>query len=338
MSTSTTRGGAEVVAHPNAMAPPGASTESSVAIPIIKAAARLNEAEGLAAVGNAADQAFSVVHGAELAGLDADIARDARRIEQAAAERDNTAEELAATPEWVPGAVANAGHQGGASRSEVPFAAWQFRHQFTALLCLLAGFTVLGTSLLTVSATLRDSGLPIMIEQPLLPWLMAAIAPTGSIAIKAIAASFRDERTRKRMRSGIYAAAVLSFLIWLGLFALKFEGVSGDFNPFAEPNPFVTWAFNALQILSEVLIGAALFAQVDGIAAVYAPDYHVQNLRHGQLTERRDALDAEIDALMDRQRATTGRKAELEAIRTFNRATAELAVREHRARFGDGLI
>ena len=33
-----------------------------------------------------------------------------------------------------------------------------------------------------------------------------------------------------------------------------------------------------------------------------------------------------------------GRKAELEAIRTFNRATAELAVREHRARFGDGLI
>ncbi|MEM6549833.1 MAG: hypothetical protein AAF713_19095 [Pseudomonadota bacterium] len=79
-------GRGEIAVSDDAALPQGANMMPAE---LIRAAAHLDEAAGLAAVYRAADQLHAVSHGEEENGLKADIARDAERAEAALAERQH---------------------------------------------------------------------------------------------------------------------------------------------------------------------------------------------------------------------------------------------------------
>ncbi|MEM6549832.1 MAG: hypothetical protein AAF713_19090 [Pseudomonadota bacterium] len=140
----------------------------------------------------------------------------------------------------------------------------------------------------------------------------------------------KQESAKKRVRISVYTLATFSFFAWLEIFAAKIEGVNGTFDPFAKPDPVVAWAFNLLQIATEVLVGAALFLNLEAIAAVYAPDYFTASLKHEQLTKRRAALDAATLRLIGtfavpEKAAYRHPRAKLKANRPALRALAEFA-------------
>lgn len=323
--------------------PPGddfPGTDRPPALPsgVIRAGSLLPEEEGVRFVREVAEQSHQIRHGDETVALEemSDLEENRRKI--ACSERDRYAEELARTSEWIPGARPNAESGGGSNHANISFWHWQPRHQVSVIGYGTAALVALGCSWISVKASLQDSGLPIFINEPMLAAFMAAIAPTASIAIKSVGSLVKHESAKKKIRTALYLMATLSFVGWVALFSTKFEGLSGDFDPFAAPDPVAGQAFTMLQIITEVLVGAALFMNLEAITAIYSPEYFTANLRHEQLTERKAALDAEINALTENLQAARGRLTELNAIRDLTIAAAELALREHRARFGDGLI
>lgn len=223
-------------------------------------------------------------------------------------------------------------------RKAVPFGKWQMRHQFNALFCLITVFAVLWTSWFSVQAMLMDAGLPIFIKQPMLAWAMATIAPGASVAIKSMASIFESVRAKKRFRFTIYVLAAASLAGWAMILPSQFEGIGDDFDLDAEPNHLSAWAFTFLQLSTEVLAGAALFLNLEAIAAIYAPDSFVKNPVFTQLVERRDQIASEIEALNKREADLRGRLSELAALRDLQINAAELAYRQARGRFDGGLI
>jgi hypothetical protein len=223
-------------------------------------------------------------------------------------------------------------------RKTVPFGKWQMRHQFNAVFCFVTVLTVLGTSWFSVQAMLMDSGLPIFIEQPMLAWAMATIAPGASVAIKSMASIFESVRAKKRFRFTIYVLAAASLAGWAMILPSQFEGIGGEFDLSAEPNHLTAWAFTFLQLSTEVLAGAALFLNLEAIAAIYAPDAFKTNPVFTQLTQRRDQIASELEALNKRETDLKGRLSELTALRDLQINAAELACREARTRFNGGLV
>lgn len=258
-----------------------------------------------------------------------------RRLQEVNGELKPVRKEKAATPKWTASARDN-DLRGEEAPSEVPFSKWQRRHQFEAILSFIALGTVLLTSLFGAHGALVASGVPIFIADPTLPFLIAAIAPTASVAFKFIASAFRNEAARKKFRFGVHCASAASFATWLLLFAAKFDGFGGGLDLFDEPNGLIDRAFTALQIGAEVLIGASLFLNLDRLAARYAPDFEVPNFNHGVLVEREAELDAEKKRLEQELIPAKGRLEQLKADRKRHIAAAELAYLDRRSRFEPG--
>jgi len=123
---------------------------------------------------------------------------------------------------------------------------------------------------------------------------MAFIPRVGSLAVKAAAALFRTGPQRKWFSYGLYGATGVSLLIWMLLFADSYHGLGGSLDLFGDHSAWKEKAFVAVQLLTEVLVGASLFTRLERIMAQYAPDADVDNPRFGVLIERRNDLNAKL--------------------------------------------
>lgn len=304
---------------------------------LIKASASLpDEAEGLQIARNVGEQTFMIDHGSKLEPLHSELEWIEKQRSSLRSMFDAIADQLADTPEFVPAAYDCTSNPN--RRNAVPFSRWQMRHQINAFFSLIALLAVLLTSWFSVQAVLLDAGLPIFINQPMLAWAMATIAPGASVAIKSMISIFESVSAKKRFRIVIYALTAISLTGWVMLLASETDGLGGEVDLFAEPDHLTTWAFTVLQLSTEVLAGAALFLNLEAIAAIYAPDSFVKNPAFTRLSDRRDQIIREIETLNAGEADLKGRLAELTSQRDLQISAAELAYRQARIRFDGGLI
>ncbi|MEM7529674.1 MAG: hypothetical protein AAF416_18730 [Pseudomonadota bacterium] len=303
---------------------------------LIAAAANMPDSEeGLDAVVNMAGHDFDAVFGAELDAAEREAAEIFARLAENGAELKTAREERQSAPEWVQGCAPMDVAKGEPSR-EVPVRDWSLKDKINASLYAFGIITVMFTSLLTAHGNLVGSGVPAFIENPLLPWVMAAIAPGASIAIKSMAGLFDTERTKLLFRKAVHLATGFCFFGWLAVFAGRYHGLSEGFDPFASASASGDWAFVMLQIGTEVLVGAALFLALEAIANRYGTHVRYRNTAYEAALERETRLEAAREALLARLAAATGTVTRLTAERARAIDAACLAFHTRRRRFDAG--
>ena len=202
--------------------------------------------------------------------------------------------ELAAEPLEIPAAAENGGANGPAeTERKVWFWRWSLKDQLAALFSGSALVGILGASFLGAQATFADSGLPLFEREPLLSYCLAVLPVAAAVSFKFIGSVLFGEASKRSFRKWAAIAGAVAFALWIPAFSGLLEGVAGVFDPFAEPNHLLGWFFNTIHIVSEVLIGAGLYSQLDGILDRYSPSRKVPNPAREPLLAELARLDAE---------------------------------------------
>ncbi|MEM8595782.1 MAG: hypothetical protein AAGF76_04885 [Pseudomonadota bacterium] len=298
---------------------------------LLAASAELvDEATAIDLGGRVVDAAHDVRLGTEVAAIEAEEAVSRLLHERAQAGFRAVDDALASEPIEVPACYENGG-KGDPSIELAPWR-WALRDQLAAGLAFMGFIAISLASFFGVQVTLADAELPIFERVPVLTYMLATLAPCAALGVKFIGTAFTRRATREVLARVIAVAAGISFFVWIPLFSGLFEGLSGVFDPFAEPNHLLGWSFNLVHIVTEVLIGAALYGVLDGIMAKYTPSHEIPNPRRIPLiAARADALEA-LEAATQRHGAAMGALRVLNGQRDLDRVAAELAIRERHGR------
>lgn len=158
---------------------------------------------------------------------------------------------------------------------------WGMKTQDQISLSLL--FPALATTLVMGSANvyvnLMATGEAVFLEQPFLAVFISMLMPTGSTSLKFIANFFEYHNSKKRYSLCIYSLTATALLTWTVLFAINYTGVAGGVNwetlgeSGSSHGSLLVW----IQLLSEILVSAALFLAVDEIYLKYNPYLYTEN-------------------------------------------------------------
>lgn len=275
------------------------------------------------------DAVFQTKHGDEVAALEEEkgYVTDRLRVESTAL--DKIDRELAGEPTQIPAPQQNGGSDGPADPNiELPPKYWQLRDQLNACVVIVAILGLTIASYFGIEATFASAQLPIFDDHPYLSFMLAVIVPCAGLAVKMGGNVFSDPATRDRYRQSIVIIGIIAFFLWIPLFGLLFEGLSGVFDPFKEPDHLLGWGFNVTHIIAEALIAAGLYAQLDAIMLKYAPSRKVDNpARRALIGEKRPQLRV-VEGLSARLGWIEGRLAQLYGLRGAARVLVEAAIRQ----------
>lgn len=232
------------------------------------------------------------------------------------AEKARLEETFAREPLEIPAPLENGGADGPAKpNQEIPPGKWLLRDKLTAGSALAGVVGMSFASYFGIQATFAAAELDIVNDYPYLLYGLALVGPCGGLAVKLITNLFNEQRHQDRYRFIISILGVFAFLVWIVLFAWLFEGLSGQFDPFAEVNHLVVWGFNLTQILSEVLIAAALFVQVDLVLRKTSPSGNIPNPARPPLVRAKGEQLFVVADLTARQADVEGRLGQLQGIK-----------------------
>ena len=279
--------------------------------------------------GRHVDAGYKEAHGAEVVALEreAELVGARKDIEQASL---NTIDaRLSMEPPQIPAPLENGGTDGpGDPDREIPPNRWQLRDKVGAGLITLTVLALIIASFFGFHATFAAAQLPIFDDFPHLPFLLAVLAPAAGLAIKFAATVFDDPANRKRYRQVLAFGGIASFLIYVPMLSALFEGLSGVWDPFAEPNHLLGWGFNVTHIVAEALITAALYDQLTAIMNKYAPSTLIDNPARPPLERQKADLLEAIEALVKRLGRIEGRLAQLDGVRDSAQVLVEAAIRQ----------
>lgn len=233
---------------------------------------------------------------------------------------------LSKTPENI---LCSDDGEGGSRRG---FLKWSVSHQSTIVICLTAVVTLLYASFSTVFANLMATGEPVFLANKELAGFIAAMPVCGAILIKLGSNFFQLYENKKRYTLSIFGLSVVALLSWISLFALNFTGLSGgpvdlgDFGPSDPKGPLLT----GVQILAEILIGAALALHAGDIALRYSPDMYQENLAYKNASKSRKRHGKAHKSLCKKHKKKRGRFVQLKADRDAfinNQRTTYMALR-----------
>lgn len=275
------------------------------------------------------DAVFTTTYGAQVAEFENEAAflRSRCEVENKALERDDNA--LASEPAQIPAPMENGGVEGpGDVWAEVPLRDWQLRDQLTAALTVVGVIGLSIASFAGIQATFDDAKLPIFESHSYLSYMLAILAPTAGLAVKFIGNVFTDPANRDRYRKLVSFTGGISFFVWVVMFASLFEGLSGNFDPFAEPKRLLGWSFNLTHIIAEVLIAAGLFAQLEAVMLKYAPSVTIDNPVRPALERARKPHLNTVAALTARLGRIEGELSQLQGLKASTHVLAETAIRQ----------
>lgn len=243
---------------------------------------------------------FDAKYGETTARLDAEIADREDALATAKEELSGIRTKLADTPKYIPTSRENAGQD---TKSEPKFADWQLRHKIGVpiLLLLLAG--ALAASTVTAHANIVGTELPVFLDNPVLPWSMAALAPMSSLAVKTMISSFSSEAAKSVFTGLLIGGTLVAITAWLALFSMTFHGLGTELSVsglFDEPSPWEAakdTSFVAAALATEILVGALLALALAKITAIYAPDYQIRNPLFENLTSLAEAKASDVEAM-----------------------------------------
>lgn len=246
-------------------------------------------------------------------------------VEEAEVERLDVA--LAHEPVEIPAPMENGGVDGSAElNKEVPPGKWLLRDQLTAGLSSTGVVALSVASYFGIRATFEGAEIDIFKTFPYLTYMLALVGPAGGLGIKYIGNLFIEQRHQDRYRLVISVLGGIAFFVWILLFAFLFEGLSGQFDPYAEVNHLAVWAFNLTQLVSEVLIAAALYAQLELVLRKYSPSDMIPNPARPPLERARKAQLAVLASMVARQGVIEGYMTQLQAVREEAMVRVEVAI------------
>lgn len=314
---------------------PERQTEDAPSLPlldrqVIMAAANCGDLETALKIGfDHADASFTILHGAVVTALEteAEFVRARARVEDSAL--SSTDRELAGQPHQIDAPFENGGITGpGQPNMEVPPLRWQLRDKLTGALSVVAITGLAVASYYGIEASFEDAQLPIFEQNPHLPKMLAVMPAAAGYSVKLIGNVFTDPANRELYRKGIAIAGGVAFAAWVPMFAGLFEGLSGVFDPFAEPKHVLGWSFNVGHIIAEVLIAAGLYAHLDAVVQKYAPSGKVDNPVRPALERAQAGQIAEAEGRALRLALIEGRLKQLYAVHAKTRNIVDAAIRE----------
>ncbi|MEM8821052.1 MAG: hypothetical protein AAGE90_16240 [Pseudomonadota bacterium] len=297
---------------------------------VVGAAIDCGELEQALGLGKAhADAEFDIVHGGRVTSLEAQAVFLRARLDVEQAELDRNERALAREPLQIPASKQNGGADSpGDETEEVPPRRWQLRDQLSAGGAALGIVGLSAASYFGVEATFANAQLPIFDDNPHLTYALAAIAPTAGLAVKTAGKVFTDPDNRDRYNKLVVIAGIGAFALWVPMFGGLFEGLSGVFDPFAEPNHLLGWAFNVGHIIAEVFIAAGLSVHLDATMLKYAPSEQVDNQARPPLERAKAKQVSVVEGLTARLGDVEGPLSRLYGLRERARILVEAAIRQ----------
>lgn len=163
---------------------------------------------------------------------------------------------------------------------ERPWKEWSAkdRHLTRIFIAALCWMTVISGS--NVYAILQTSGNPVFLESPWLAICLSGLAPCIALSPKLFTTRMLFEKTRLRFSQSLYFLTGFVSLVWIVLFAITFDSISGDIDLMSyleeDSGPDESW-FVGVQLFAEILISATFFTAVDDISARYLGDLYIDN-------------------------------------------------------------
>lgn len=242
-----------------------------------------NHAEGQKAVETHAENKWDAEQGDKLA-------RAKKKEEQAKDDLEECERRLRRAQKKLEGtdrylSKSKTSESGEVRDEDVPFSEWSDFDKGTIILSLVACGVLLALGSTNVATVILASGIPIFLDQPILAWLLAGLVPAAAIALKSGSNLLQLDQSKRNFSIAVFVLACIAAVVWVILFSLSFEGATPDINLddlFADEasGHDLTALRNTVQILAEVLIGAALFLVVDKIIASHRYDYRKANEAH----------------------------------------------------------
>jgi hypothetical protein len=131
-----------------------------------------------------------------------------------------------------------------------------------------------------VYAILLATGEVVFIEDKYKAMAIAALAPAVSTAIKNLPNFFYSVGHKHACERAIYGVTALSAILWIGLFAYSFEGVSGgmpDLSDLSLEGDTVAHWQTFSQLWVEVMCAASLFIRFNSLLDRLQPEQHRKN-------------------------------------------------------------
>ncbi|MEP1520922.1 hypothetical protein [Ascidiaceihabitans sp.] len=275
------------------------------------------------------ENVFNVEYGDALAQvlLKLDPAED--RVKRAMRVLRDLEAELDAQPIQIHAPQENGGINGSAEpHKDVPLSKFQLRDKINGALGLFGTVGIACATYFGVRATFAVSGLDIFHEAPELLNTLPILPLALSVAIKMAGGAFTLQATRDAYRRVVMFTGIGAGLLWLPLFSVQYDGLSGSFDPYAEPSHLLSVLFNATHLLAETLISAGIFTATDALLAKYSDSHKIDNPVRKPLLDARapasEALDEALDALAN----LTGQRDELMGIKGAGHNLVETAIRQ----------
>ncbi|MCB1681048.1 MAG: hypothetical protein KDI65_03865 [Alphaproteobacteria bacterium] len=158
-------------------------------------------------------------------------------------------------------------------RSPFRFVKWA-KDFLIGFLTFVMGGAVVVMGAANVYSIIMASGTPVFLEEPHLAMMLSALLPIGSVALKFFS-NLLSDYAKKRYMHLLYGAMAASLFSWIVLFGFTFgSAASGfDWESLGQDKGLVDKgvALTIVQLIAEMLVGAALFQTTSDIWATYAP-------------------------------------------------------------------
>lgn len=181
-----------------------------------------------------------------------------------------------ATPEQIKSCEEHSGSE----KKDVAFRDWSMPDKVAAVMIAIAGVACLIMSAANVFANLKSSGDAFYVDNSWICFAISLLAPACSVSIKFLSSLFEDNhRLKKRFTHIAFIGSALSFLIWIVLFSMSYSGPTGDidWDSLGEGDNGLSSALAMMQLMTEVLIGGALFLKLQDIFLKYSPHRLIDN-------------------------------------------------------------
>lgn len=237
---------------------------------------------------------FHTVHGEEISRLKAEIPEDTQRIKQRKKEIAAQEQLIAKTDRMI--------RVTDKLKREVPDQHDRnVRKGLDILLgitCLFAAVLVLAMGASNVFSIIMASGTPIFLEQPELAWMLSGLMPLGAFALEFFKRHLQSNEAQRVYTISIFGLAAFLLLDWVVLFALLF-GSPGDtaldIDALLKPagEDYLGTAFTMVQLLAELLVGAALFTSAGDLFAKHSPTKLIPNPDYVEAVELLEKMKQE---------------------------------------------
>ncbi|MCB1935511.1 MAG: hypothetical protein KDF59_06180 [Nitrosomonas sp.] len=150
------------------------------------------------------------------------------------------------------------------------------------IICLIAAVFVLGMGASNVFSIIMSSGNPVFLDEPRLAWMLSGLLPLGAFALEFFKRHLQSDRSKRIYTITIFALSAILLLVWVVLFALVFGSPgddSLDFDKLLKPagEDHLGQAFTMVQLLAELMVGAALFTSGADLFAKHSPTRLVES-------------------------------------------------------------